>query len=139
MPAPRAVLADILNLGLDPKKSHRSLSKDGKLKNVSSEKKKDLKLKPGFVFVPPQEESAEVETLKQEKHAETLDVSPNVENEKVTIATDASLKEKEADTTQAKLEEKVEVNFSTEKSFDEQSEKQKKKQLFQKKSLSNNS
>jgi len=137
MPAPRAVLADILNLGLDPKKSHRSLSKDGKLKNASLEKKKDLK--PGFVFVPTQEESAKVETLKQEKHTEIMDVSPNVENEKVTITTDASLKEKEADTTSTIIKEKVEVNFSTDKSVDEQSEKQKKKQLFQKKSLSNNS
>jgi hypothetical protein len=126
-------------LGLDPKKSHRSLSKDGKLKNVSSKKKKDLNLKPGFVFVPAQEESTKVETLKQEKLTEIVDVSPRVENEKATITTNASLKEKEADAESAILEEKVEVNFSTDKSVDEQSEKQKKKQLFQKKSLSNNS
>lgn len=145
MPAPRAVLTDILNLGLDPKKSHSSLSKDGKLKKNSLPKKQkqkqDQDLKPGFVFMTAEKVSTTVvETLKQEKVLENVVLDSNAKEEE-SFAFDTILEENTVDTSKLIPEEKIEkskVDSEVKLSYD-QSEKQKKKQAYQKKSFSNNS
>jgi hypothetical protein len=142
MPAPRAVLADILNLGLDPKKSHSSLSKNGKLKKNSLPKKQDQDLKPGFVFMTAEKVSTSVvETLKQEKVLENVVLDSNVKEEE-SFAFDTILEENIVDTSKLMPEEKIEkskIDSAEVKLSYDQSEKQKKKQAYQKKSFSNNS
>jgi len=87
MPAPRAVLIDIMKLGLDPKKPHTSLTKNGrlsqKIKKESALKtvkeatakieisvKKEVKL--SLPSLPPEEEKKVVEVVKEEVKEEAL-------------------------------------------------------------------
>jgi len=64
MPAPRAVLADINKLGLNPKKKHGFLKKSGHLANkeiLISSKEEIITEKPGLVFLTQQEEKEKVQ------------------------------------------------------------------------------
>jgi hypothetical protein len=132
MPASRAVLADILNLGLDPKKSHNFLAKDGKLKKKDSLKKEaESNIKAGFVFLS--EEKEELKTIKQTDQLENASLDSETKSKIFT----SKVSKEESNIFQ---EEKSELSFADDKKLvADAQEKQKKKQYFQKKSPSSNS
>jgi hypothetical protein len=72
MPAPRAILIDIMNLGLDPKKPHASLNKNGKL---SQKNKKDSTVK--------QTKEATIKAEAQEKKEVKLPMPPSQEKKEI--------------------------------------------------------
>lgn len=61
MPSPRAVLADIHDLKLDPTKAHSGVKASGRLHKKVTEEVVDEKLKNGLVELPKAEAKTEVE------------------------------------------------------------------------------
>lgn len=113
MPAPRAVLNDIHDLKLDPKKVHRSTNKAGRLLTKIADEKKPVE-KPGLVFVEKVEVPVAIEEKVSEEVANSEQVSQTAEETKPAEET----------------QEKVLAQATTEKS--------KKKQQYQRKNSYNN-
>lgn len=118
MPAPRAVLNDILDLKLDPKKAHKSTSKKGRLSPKDVFEKKPVE-KPGLVFIDKIEEPPS----KEESSSKPEEIVA-AESETLLVVT----KEEQA---------KEEVSENV-KLINQPSEKSKKKQQYQRKNSYNN-
>lgn len=115
MPSPRAILNDIHDLKLDPKKVHVATTKSGRLSVGSSkDKKKDVE-KPGLVFL-----SSDEEVKKSTNELDHVEIPTDVVEEPVVETTVVEKEEKDA-----------KKNYAM-------SEKQKKKQQYQKKNSYNN-
>jgi outer membrane biosynthesis protein TonB len=114
MPSPRSILNDIHDLKLDPKKVHTAMTKSGRLSTNSSKAEKEPVEKPGLVFLSSNEEAK--------------DLTTEMENVEATVETVEQIVQPEV----SKVEEKdVKKNYTM-------SEKQKKKQQYQKKNSHNN-
>lgn len=120
MPAPRAILIDIMKLGLDPKKPHASLNKNGRL---SQKIKKDSTTKKNKEVVS----KVEVQDKKEVKLSATLEPQEKkktVEVGKVEVETEDNQQKTNKETFQLQEEVKVEVTSVQEKVVESQKEDQ---------------
>lgn len=154
MPAPRAILIDIMKLGLDPKKPHASLNKHGRLSQkdkkdsitkkikevvskVEIQEKKEVKLSTSL---PLQEEKKTVEVTntkvednqkQEEKSKETFQVQEEVKVEHLPVQ-EKVVESQSSNLTETKLEEVVEEKQTTFQSLSQQDRFLKKKNALKK-------
>ncbi len=158
MPAPRAILIDIMKLGLDPKKPHASLNKHGRLSQkdkkdsitkktkevvskVEIQEKKEVKLSTSL---PLQEEKKTVEATntkvevkiednqkQEETRKETFQVQEEVKVE-LSPVQEKVVESQSSNLTETKLEEVVEEKQTTFQSLSQQDRFLKKKNALKK-------